>query len=97
MKLKFLSLLLLSTLFFAQADDRAVRISTKMQTEQRVALVIGNNNYQGDRLPKLINPINDAMAIKNILEHKGFDVIYQEDGGIREMRKVLSTFYKKIA
>ncbi|HHB93577.1 MAG TPA: caspase family protein [Campylobacterales bacterium] len=74
-----------------------MRISTKMQTEQRVALVIGNNNYQGDRLPKLINPINDAMAIKNILEHKGFDVIYQEDGGIREMRKVLSTFYKKIA
>jgi uncharacterized caspase-like protein len=30
------------------------------------------------------------------LEKKGFEVIYQEDGSIREMRKVLSKFYKKI-
>jgi uncharacterized caspase-like protein len=96
MKLKILSLLLLSTLFFAEANDRGVRISTKMKTEQRVALVIGNNAYQGERLSKLINPINDSRAIKNILEKKGFEVIYQEDGSIREMRKVLSKFYKKI-
>ena len=46
MKLKILSLLLLSTLFFAEANDRGVRISPNMKNEQRVALIIGNNNYQ---------------------------------------------------
>ena len=95
MKLKFLSMLLLSTLLFIQADDRAVRVSSKMQNEQRVALVMGNNEYTGV-LSKLRNPINDAQAIKSILESRGFEVIYQEDGSKREMRDSLNRFYEKI-
>jgi hypothetical protein len=94
MKSKLLSLLLISTLFFAEADDRGVRISTKMKTEQRVALVIGNNAYQGALSP-LRNPINDARAIKNILESKGFEVIYREDGSKKNMRKALNQFSAK--
>ena len=95
MKLKFLSMLLLSTLFFVQADDRAVKVSSKMKNEQRVALVMGNNEYRGV-LSKLRNPINDAQAIKSILESRGFEVIYQEDGTKKEMRDSLNRFYTKI-
>ena len=95
MKMKILSILLVSTLFFAHANDRGVRISTKMKTEQRVALVIGNNAYQG-ALSRLRNPINDARAIKNILENKGFEVIYREDGTKKNMRKALNQFSTKI-
>jgi len=96
MRLKFISIFILSLLLFVEADDRAVRISTKLKNEQRVALVIGNNNYLGARLSKLINPINDAMAIKNLLQSKGFEVIYQEDGTKRGMEKSLDKFYNKI-
>jgi len=95
MKLKLLSIFLLSNLFFVQADDRAVRVSIKMKNEQRVALVMGNNEYTGV-LSKLRNPINDARAIKSILESRGFEVIYQENGTKREMRDSLKKFYTKI-
>ena len=66
-----------------------------MQKEQRVALVIGNNEYEGI-LPKLRNPVNDAKAIRGILEKRDFDVIYREDATRKEIRKALKIFYKKI-
>ena len=92
-------LLIISLLFFVNmlnADDRAVRISTKiMQKENRVALVIGNNNYQGV-LSKLRNPINDASAIRDILKSKNFKVIYKTNSGKRDMRKALKEFYREI-
>ncbi len=94
--MKIIYIFILFSLLFIYANDRGVRITSKMRTEQRVALVIGNNNYIGDRLPKLLNPINDARAIRDILKNKNFDVIYQEDGTLREMRKILSKFYKRV-
>ena len=63
--------------------------------EQRVALIIGNNDYQG-RLSKLFNPINDARALKGILEKRGFDIIYSEDGSKKTMKENLKKFYSKI-
>jgi len=93
--MKFLVMFLFSILFFAQAEDRGVKVSAKMQSEQRVALVIGNNEYKGV-LPKLRNPINDASDMKNLLESKGFEVIYKEDSSKRDMRKTLNEFYEKI-
>lgn len=41
-----------------------------------IALVIGNETYPFDPLS---NPINDAKAIKQTLEYKGFEVIYAEN------------------
>ena len=35
--------------------------------EQRIALVIGNGNYQQPDLPKLANPTNDAEDIARAL------------------------------
>ena len=94
--MKIIQIIVLLSLFsITYANDRAVRISKKMKTEQRVALVIGNNSYEG-AIPPLRNAINDARAIKNILESKGFNVIYIEDGSKKNMRKVLKQFSSKI-
>ena len=70
--------------------------SDSSKHEQRVALVVGNNAYQG-HLSKLNNPINDARAVKDILEARGFDVIYSEDGSKKSMKQSLDVFYTKIA
>ena len=93
--MRFIVLLLFLThiTLLADPDSRAVRL---MQTEQRVALVIGNNNYQGV-LSKLKNPVNDASAIKGILQNRGFRVIYIENATKREMRTKLNDFYKEIS
>jgi len=42
------------------------------QTEKRLALVIGNANYDKDELK---NPVNDALLIAKTLKKLGFDVI----------------------
>ena len=43
------------------------------QTEKRLALVIGNANYEKGELK---NPVNDAKLMKQTLENLNFDVIY---------------------
>lgn len=68
----------------------------KMNNEQRVALVIGNADYQGV-LAKLSNTVNDSRAMKDILKQRGFDVVYVEDGTKKEIKKSLNIFYKKIS
>jgi len=90
-------ILLLTLIIFIQAKDKAIRINNNsMKTEQRVALVIGNSDYQGV-LSKLSNPINDAKAIKKILEDRGFNVIYRDNVNKKSMRESLNKFYAKIA
>ena len=87
---RFLLLLLLPlTIFAANDSDRSLKM---MKIEQRVALVIGNNKYDSDRLGKLRNPINDAKAMKNKLKTLGFKVYYGENLTVREMRKKLRSF-----
>src|SRR5690242_8823244 len=43
------------------------------QAEKRVALVIGNSDYQG--VAKLPNPANDAAAVAAMLKSAGFDLV----------------------
>jgi len=82
-----------------QTQDRGLKIVHKptevKQTEQRVALVIGNNNYSG-LLSKLHNPINDAKSIKEILEQRGFEVIYSENSTKKSINESLKKFYEAI-
>jgi len=76
--------------------SRGLNLKTSShKREQRIALVVGNNDYSG-RISKLNNPINDARSIKAILEKRGFEVIYLEDGGKKSIRNSLEKFYKKI-
>ena len=94
--MKYFIFLIISSLYFtAYAEDRAVKIKNSENREQRVALVIGNNDYQGV-LSKLSNPINDAKSIKNILEQRGFRVIYAENTTKRTMKNNLDKFYTAI-
>jgi hypothetical protein len=73
------------------AQTRDVRLVFKdMVNEQRVALIIGNSQYI--HFTKLKNPINDARAIKDILEKKGFSIIYLENASQVEMESAIEKF-----
>ena len=62
-----------------------------VSAETRVALVIGNDNY--DHLPTLRNARNDAIAIGDKLDNLGFEVVFVEtDIGRREMFQKLFEF-----
>lgn len=53
-----------------------ISLSILSQEEKRLALVIGNANYDKGELN---NPVNDALLIKETLEKLNFDVIYAID------------------
>ena len=81
---------------FAEAPN--VDIRNGMQTppaEQRVALVIGNSNYQ--TAPKLANPGNDAQSMAQLLNSAGFEVTQATDLARSEMVRVVQDFSAKVA
>jgi hypothetical protein len=86
-------LILIFTVVLSANSDRALKM---MKIEQRVALVIGNNNYDSDRLSKLKNPINDAKAMRDKLKTLGFQVYYGENLRVRDMDKELRSFSSKL-
>ena len=47
-------------------------LSTNAFAAQKLALIIGNNNYSRD-IGALSNPINDAIAIDKKLKSMGFE------------------------
>jgi uncharacterized caspase-like protein len=56
---------------------------------QRVALVIGNSAYQDG---PLLNPVNDARAIAQVLKEAGFSVSLRENIDQRGMQSALREF-----
>jgi Caspase domain len=64
-------------------------------TEHRVALVIGNSNYQNAAL--LANPDNDAQSVAELLNSAGFEVIAATDLTQNDMIRVVQDFSTKIA
>jgi uncharacterized membrane protein YgcG len=63
--------------------------------EQRVALVIGNSNYQN--VSQLPNPAGDAKAVAQMLNDAGFEVISATDLDHNQMIQVIQDFSGKIA
>jgi Caspase domain len=63
--------------------------------EQRVALVIGNSNYQN--VAQLPNPDNDAQSMAQFLNSAGFEVISATDLTQNDMLKVVQDFSARIA
>ena len=63
--------------------------------EQRVALVIGNSNYQN--VARLENPDHDAQSVAELLNSAGFDVIAATDLTQNDLIKVVQNFSAKIA
>jgi formylglycine-generating enzyme required for sulfatase activity len=81
----------------AHADDRGLKLnpgeSTKAQSEQRVALVIGNGAYESTPLR---NPPNDAKAMGAMLRELGFEVMEKENLAQKEMKKDIQAFGQKL-
>lgn len=63
--------------------------------EQRVALVIGNSNYQN--APQLANPDNDAQSMAQFLNSAGFEVISATDLNQNDMLRVVQDFSAKVS
>ena len=63
---------------------------------QRIALVIGNGNYQHPDLPKLANPTNDAEDMARALRGFGFEVIERKNQTLEGMNQAISEFGSKI-
>jgi hypothetical protein len=81
---------------FAEAPNADIR--TGMQApppEQRVALVIGNSNYQ--IAPRLANPGNDAQSVAQLLNSAGFEVTQATDLTRGEMIKVVQDFSNRVS
>ncbi|GCA88403.1 GUN4 domain-containing protein [Microcystis aeruginosa] len=67
--------------------------SLNTQQQQRIALVIGNANYQ---VGKLDTPLNDATDMANALKELGFEVILLKDSSKRQMDEALDQFFTRI-
>lgn len=57
--------------------------------QKRVALIIGNSNYQ---LGKLTNPLNDANDFSLMLKEAGFEVQDIRDASLSTMRQAMRVF-----
>lgn len=76
---------------FAQ-DNRGLTVNPS-QTEQRIALVIGNGGYADSRL---VNPPNDAEAVAAALTELGFSVIKRINSTKRDMKDSVREFGQRI-
>jgi len=82
----------------AEAMDRPANVGNPVGLsgpEQRIALVIGNSNYQN--VARLPNPANDAKAVAELLNTAGFEVISATDLNHNQMIEVMQDFSAKIA
>ena len=77
------------------AQEKQVTLPPPMVQEKRVALVIGNGDYQA--ATKLINPVNDAADIGEVLAGLGFDVEVRIDADLDTMEKAVLRFGNKLA
>jgi hypothetical protein len=58
-----------------------------VSSSRRIALVIGNGNYDTS---KLLNPTNDATDMAQVLKELGFEVILLTDGSRRQMEEAIN-------
>lgn len=63
--------------------------------ENRLALVIGNSNYEGGQFLK--NPVNDANIMASTLENLGFDVIKELNADRTSMTQAIVNFSRKLS
>ena len=68
-------------------------LATGSASARRVALVIGNADYQ---VSPLKNPVNDAVDMKEVLEKVGFEVILRTNADKGKMLKAIDAFAKKL-
>jgi WD40 repeat protein len=74
--------------------DQGTHSTTTKKGGRKVALVIGNANYQFSN--RLNNTLNDANAVAATFKELGFEVIQIKDGGYEDMKKAVYTFGDRI-
>ncbi len=82
---------------FAQPAPRGIKIvggTAPTGTERRIALVVGNKDYQ--HVQKLKNPLNDADDMSRVLETLGFEVITLTNATYQQLSAGLSRFNGKL-
>ncbi len=85
---------LISTSVFAQTKGM-MALSSASSTERRIALVIGNKNYERkDAI--LQNPINDADDMAKTLDGLGFDVLKYTDLSFTGFKRAIDEFGEKL-
>ena len=62
--------------------------------QKRIALVIGNNDYESRPLSVAVN---DSLAIKSSLENLGFEVIYRANVSQKEFLNAIFEYGKRLA
>jgi uncharacterized caspase-like protein len=85
----------------SSAPSTAINHSTSSTQTARIALVIGNGDYDKNfnklQLKKLRNPVNDATDMAKVLEHLGFQVILKTN--VRKktaMKKAVRDFTQRL-
>jgi hypothetical protein len=74
---------ILLLLVFCQSAEAAL-------AETRVALVIGNGDYE--HVDKLANPVTDSRAMRNVLAKLGFETVYGENLDKRSLERTIGRF-----
>jgi len=79
------------------SEDRIVNLvpSDQISTQKRLALVIGNNDYQG--VSKLRNPVNDAKLMTEVLTKLGFECMTYYDATRTTMKDAALDFGDRLA
>ena len=67
--------------------------STRTRPGPRVALVIGNADYQ---VSALANAARDAQSVADTLRAQGFDVMFRTDATTQQMRDALADFGRRL-
>lgn len=78
---------------FQSINQAIAQNSLNTRQQKRIALVIGNANYQ---VGKLGTPLNDATDMAAALKELGFEVILLKDSSKREMNDALDQFSTRI-
>jgi uncharacterized caspase-like protein len=63
---------------------------TSAHADKRVALVIGNADYQ--KADKLANPLTDARGMRDALGKLGFEIVYGENLGKQALERTIGRF-----
>ena len=63
---------------------------TPAHADKRVALVIGNADYQ--KADKLANPLTDARGMRDALTKLGFEIVYGENLGKQALERTIGRF-----
>lgn len=72
---------------------QAVSKSASSARQRRLAVVIGNSEYEKSQLK---NPVNDAKAMARLLRRLDFEVELVENGGRRAMVTMMNSFGRKL-